>query len=46
MLRVGIQESIALELLQDFTREVELVRIADELRRRYGDSTCGSRPSI
>ena len=31
MLRTGIQESIAPELLQDFTREVELVRIADEL---------------
>ena len=30
MLRVGIQESIAPELLQDFTREVELLRIADE----------------
>jgi phosphoglycerate dehydrogenase-like enzyme len=30
MLRIGIQESIAPELLQDFTREVELVRIADE----------------
>jgi phosphoglycerate dehydrogenase-like enzyme len=30
MLRTGIQESIAPELLQDFTREVELVRIADE----------------
>jgi phosphoglycerate dehydrogenase-like enzyme len=32
LLRVGIQESIAPELLQDFTREVELVRIADELQ--------------
>jgi phosphoglycerate dehydrogenase-like enzyme len=31
LLRTGIQESIAPELLQDFTREVELVRIADEL---------------
>ncbi len=31
MLRVGIQESIAPELLQDFTREVEVVRLADEL---------------
>jgi phosphoglycerate dehydrogenase-like enzyme len=30
MVRVGIQESIALVLLQDFTREVELVRIADQ----------------
>jgi phosphoglycerate dehydrogenase-like enzyme len=30
LLRIGIQESIAPELLQDFTREVELVRIADE----------------
>jgi phosphoglycerate dehydrogenase-like enzyme len=30
MLRTGIQESIAPQLLQDFTREVELVRIADE----------------
>ena len=30
MLRIGIQESIAPELLHDFTREVELVRIADE----------------
>ena len=30
MVRVGIQESIAPPLLQDFTREVELVRIADE----------------
>lgn len=33
MLRTGIQESIAPELLQDFTREVELVRIADDLER-------------
>ena len=32
MLRVGIQESIAPELLQDFTREVDVVRIADELQ--------------
>jgi phosphoglycerate dehydrogenase-like enzyme len=31
MLRIGIQESIAPELLQEFTREVELVRIPDEL---------------
>jgi phosphoglycerate dehydrogenase-like enzyme len=31
LLRVGIQESIAPELLQDFTGEVELVRLADEL---------------
>jgi phosphoglycerate dehydrogenase-like enzyme len=31
LLRIGIQESIAPELLEDFTREVELVRIADEL---------------
>jgi phosphoglycerate dehydrogenase-like enzyme len=30
MVRVGIQESIASELLGDFTREVELVRIPDE----------------
>ena len=30
MVRVGIQESISLVLLQDFTREVELVRIPDE----------------
>jgi phosphoglycerate dehydrogenase-like enzyme len=30
MVRVGIQESIAPLLLQDFTREVELVRIADQ----------------
>ena len=30
MVRVGIQESIAPLLLQDFTREVELVRIAEE----------------
>jgi phosphoglycerate dehydrogenase-like enzyme len=30
MIRVGIQESIAPELLQDFTQEVELVRIADD----------------
>jgi phosphoglycerate dehydrogenase-like enzyme len=30
MVRVGIQESIAPLLLQDFTREVELVRIPDE----------------
>jgi phosphoglycerate dehydrogenase-like enzyme len=30
MVRVGIQESIAAELLADFTREVELVRIPDE----------------
>jgi phosphoglycerate dehydrogenase-like enzyme len=30
MVRVGIQESIAPELLGDFTREVELVRIPDE----------------
>lgn len=30
MLRVGIQQSIAPQLLQDFTREVELVRIPDE----------------
>jgi phosphoglycerate dehydrogenase-like enzyme len=30
LLRTGIQESIAPELLEDFTREVELVRIADE----------------
>jgi phosphoglycerate dehydrogenase-like enzyme len=30
MVRVGIQESIAPQLLQDFTREVNLVRIADE----------------
>ena len=32
MLRVGIQESIAPELLQDFTREVDVVRLADELQ--------------
>jgi phosphoglycerate dehydrogenase-like enzyme len=31
MLRIGFQESIAPELLQEFTREVELVRIPDEL---------------
>jgi phosphoglycerate dehydrogenase-like enzyme len=31
MVRVGIQQSIAPELLPDFTREVELVRIDDEL---------------
>jgi phosphoglycerate dehydrogenase-like enzyme len=30
LLRIGIQESIAPEVLQDFTREVELVRMADE----------------
>ncbi len=30
MVRVGIQESIAPVLLQDFTREVELVRIEEE----------------
>ena len=30
MVRVGIQESISTVLLQDFTREVELVRIPDE----------------
>jgi phosphoglycerate dehydrogenase-like enzyme len=30
MVRVGIQESISPLLLQDFTREVELVRIPDE----------------
>ena len=30
MVRVGIQESISTGLLQDFTREVELVRIPDE----------------
>jgi phosphoglycerate dehydrogenase-like enzyme len=30
MVRVGIQASIAAELLRDFTREVELVRIPDE----------------
>jgi phosphoglycerate dehydrogenase-like enzyme len=30
MVRVGIQESLAPELLADFTREVELVRIPDE----------------
>lgn len=30
MVRVGIQESIAPVLLEDFTREVELVRIAEE----------------
>ena len=33
MLCIGIQESIALELLQDFTREVELVRIAGRAGR-------------
>jgi hypothetical protein len=27
MVRVGVQASIAPELLQDFTREVELVRL-------------------
>jgi phosphoglycerate dehydrogenase-like enzyme len=31
MLRIGIQESIAPELLHEFTPEVELVRIPDEL---------------
>jgi phosphoglycerate dehydrogenase-like enzyme len=30
MVRVGIQESVAPVLLQDFTREVELVRIPDQ----------------
>jgi phosphoglycerate dehydrogenase-like enzyme len=30
MVRVGVQASIAPELLQDFTREVELVRIPDQ----------------
>ena len=30
MVRLGIQESIAPQLLQDFTREVELVRIPAE----------------
>jgi phosphoglycerate dehydrogenase-like enzyme len=31
LIRIGIQQSIAPELLQDFTREVELVRLTDEL---------------
>ena len=43
MLRTGIQESIAPVLLQDFTREVELVRIPDEPQGDV-EIECGSRP--